>query len=93
MARYVGSAVFVALAASIYAGVAQSRVDDGREAADALASGLAWSCAVLAFTCALGIGMGLLGRYRQHRAHELQTAAATASHAHTVPVPAPAPST
>jgi EmrB/QacA subfamily drug resistance transporter len=88
MARYVGSSVFVALAASIYAGVAQSRVDDGREAADALASGLAWSCVVLAITCGLGIGMGLIGRYRQHQAQRIHSAAATAAHAHTVPVAA-----
>ena len=87
MARYVGSSVFVALAASIYAGVAQARVDDGKEVADALASGLAWSCAVLAVTCALGVGMGLIGRYRQRRPHPKNTAAAAAAHAHTVPIP------
>ena len=87
MARYVGSSVFVALAASVYAGVAQARVDDGREAADALASGLAWSCVILAITCALGIGMGLIGRYRQRRMHPLNAAAAAASHAHTVAIP------
>ena len=91
MARYVGSSVFVALAASIYAGVAQSRVDDGREAADALASGLAWSCGVLAVTCALGVGMGLLGRYRQRRVRAEYTVAATAAHAHTIAVPAELP--
>jgi MFS family permease len=87
MARYVGSSVFVALAASIYAGVAQSRVDDGREVSDALASGIAWSCVVLAITCALGVGMGLIGRFRQRHAQPMQTAAATAAHSHTIPVP------
>ncbi len=88
MARYVGSSVFVALAASVYTGVAQGRADDGREVSDALASGLAWSCVVLAITCGLGIGMGLLGRYRQSQARGIDIAAAAASHSHTVPTPA-----
>jgi hypothetical protein len=87
MARYVGSSVFVALAASIYAGVASARVDDGDAVSEALASGLAWSCVLLAITCALGVGMGLLGRYRQQHARGIDAAAAAASHAHTISTP------
>jgi hypothetical protein len=86
MARYVGSSVFVAMVASIYAGVASGRIDEGHPPNDALASGLAWSCVLLAIWCALGIGMGLVGRYRQRRVRAIDTAAAAAAHAHTVPI-------
>ena len=72
-------------------GVAQLRVDDGRELSDALASGLAWSCVVLAITCALGVGMGLIGRYRQTQSRRIDAAAAAAAHSHTIPAPADDP--
>ena len=86
MARYVGSAVFVAMAASVYTGVRNARIDDGIDSSEALASGLAWSCVILAITCGLGVGMGLIGRYRKSHARPIDSAAATAAHAHTVPI-------
>jgi MFS family permease len=96
MARYVGAAVAVAAVASIYTGVANDQLTAGEPPAEALAAGLRWSMVLLAVVSAAGIGMGLLGRYRQRHARPIHTAAATAAHAHTIVPPdddgmAPAP--
>ena len=87
MARYVGAAVAVAAVSSVYTSVAQSRVDDGDPTGEALAAGLAWSSVLLTVACAGGVGMGLMGRYRQKHARSIDVAAATAAHSHTIATP------
>ena len=89
MARYVGAAVFTALAATISGSVASGRQEEGASAGDALAAGLSRASIALAITCVLGI---LLARWARRYGPEGTTGAdigaAAAAHAHTVPIPA-----
>lgn len=87
MARYVGAAVAVAMVSSIYGGVAESRVESGDPAGEALAAGLAWACVLLTIASVGGVAMGFFARLRQQRARAIDVAAAAASHAHTVVTP------
>jgi len=87
MARYVGAAVWTALAASIYAGVTSNRLSDGAPTGEALATALSWSFVALAISSGVGIAIGVLVRIRQRRATLIDVAAASAAHSHTIVTP------
>jgi hypothetical protein len=92
MARYIGAAVFTAIAATIYSGVSTRQLDSGAGQADALASGLGVASWVMAFFSALGILLALLvARHRPATGAGFNEAASSAAAvAHTVPVPSEA---
>ena len=68
MARYVGAAVFTAIAATVYSSVITDKTDAGESHADALAAGLgAASWVMVAFSLAgvaMAVVMGRPGRER-----------------------------
>ncbi|HET6547391.1 MAG TPA: MFS transporter, partial [Solirubrobacter sp.] len=86
MARYVGAAVAVAIVATIFnAGINNAR-DAGEPAADALASGLASACVMMAVWAALGVLLvRLLAGHRLLHVRAIDRAAAAASTVHTIP--------
>ena len=88
MARYIGAAVFTAIAATLYSGVTAGQLDAGAEQADALASGLGVAAWVMAFFSALGILLAVLvARHRPPTGAGFNEAASSAAAiAHTVPV-------
>jgi MFS family permease len=89
MARYVGAAVATALAATIYGNVTAEQLQQGSEAADALATGLGTASWVMAVISVLGILLGvLMGRHRLARGTIHDAAAAAAAHTHTLPTSA-----
>jgi EmrB/QacA subfamily drug resistance transporter len=89
MARYVGAAVAVALAATIYGGVIEDETAGGASAADALAAGLAAASWVMAVFSIAGVAMAvLMGRHRAARGTLADSAAAAAAHTHTLPTSA-----
>jgi EmrB/QacA subfamily drug resistance transporter len=89
MARYVGAAVAVALAATIYGGVIEDETAGGASAADALASGLAAASWVMAVFSVAGVAMAvLMGRHQAARGTLADSAAAAAAHTHTLPTSA-----
>ncbi len=93
MARYVGAAVFTALAATISGSVTSGRQEEGASGGDALAAGLSRASIALAITCVLGILLARWARrYRPAGTSGADIGAAAAAHAHTVPIPA-APTT
>ena len=89
MARYVGAAVFTAIAATVYSSVITSKTDSGQAYADALSAGLgAASWVMVAFSLA-GVAMALLmGRYRAASGTLADSGAAAAAHTHTLPTSA-----
>jgi EmrB/QacA subfamily drug resistance transporter len=91
MARYIGAAVFTAIAATIYGGVSTRQLDSGAGQADALASGLGVASWVMAFFSALGILLAVLvARHRPPTGAGFNEAASSAAAiAHTVPVAKP----
>ena len=91
MARYVGAAVFTAIAATVYSSVITDKTDAGESHADALAAGLgAASWVMVAFSLA-GVAMAVvMGRYRAASGTVADSAAAAAAHTHTLPTSATA---
>jgi hypothetical protein len=90
MARYVGAAVFTAIAATVYSGVIADMTDAGQSQADALSAGLgAASWVMVAFSLA-GVAMAVVmgRRYRSARGTVADSAAAAAAHTHTLPTSA-----
>ena len=89
MARYVGAAVFTAIAASVYSSVITDKTDAGESHADALAAGLgAASWVMVAFSLA-GVAMAVvMGRHRAASGTVADSAAAAAAHTHTLPTSA-----
>src|SRR6478735_1117615 len=86
MARYVGAAVGVAIASTVFTSVADNHVADGASKADALASGLAASNVLLALCSVAGVVLALLvARHRPRPPEAVDYAAAAASSAHTLP--------
>src|SRR6478735_3077265 len=86
MARYVGAAVGVAIASTVFTSVADNHVADGASKADALASGLAASNVLLALCSVAGVALALLvARHRARPPQAVDYAAAAASGAHTLP--------
>jgi MFS family permease len=78
MARYVGAAVMVAVAAALYAST-------GTADADALASGFGRASVSLTAVSAIGVVIALLAaRHRMHRPRTVDYAAAAATTSHTV---------
>jgi EmrB/QacA subfamily drug resistance transporter len=89
MARYVGAAVAVALAATIYNSVIANRTADGEAVADALAAGLGAASWVMAAFSLAGVAMAVvMGRHRTARGTLEDAAAAAAAHTHTLPTSA-----
>jgi EmrB/QacA subfamily drug resistance transporter len=89
MARYVGAAVAVALAATIYGGVIEDETAGGASAADALAAGLGAASWVMAVFSIAGVAMAvLMGRHQAARGTLADSAAAAAAHTHTLPTSA-----
>jgi EmrB/QacA subfamily drug resistance transporter len=87
MARYIGSAVAVAIVATIFNATINNQRDAGASAADALASGLSSACVLMAVWAALGVGLlVLLRRLKLRRTHALDRAAGAAAAFHTIPV-------
>jgi len=85
MARYVGAAVMVAVAASLYAGGSA-----GDASAEGLATGFRYASVSLAIVSAAGIGLAVLAaRHRPPRPRGVDYAAAAATTAHTVPTENP----
>ena len=92
MARYVGAAVFTAVAAAVYSGTTTSKLDAGETPNDALASGFGRVAIVMAILSALGIPLAIAAkRHRVPRPETIDYVAAAASHAHTLPRPDPIP--
>lgn len=86
MARYVGSALFVAATATIY-GTATSATDVDR--AEAVAHGVSRSALLMMIVAAVGIALSVLyGRHRPDPQRALDAAAAAAAVVHTIPGPA-----
>jgi sugar phosphate permease len=82
MARYVGAAVMVAVAASLYASAGAGTAG---ATAEALASGFVYASVSLAIVSAAGIGLAVLAaRHRPPRPRGVDYAAAAASSTHTV---------
>jgi EmrB/QacA subfamily drug resistance transporter len=92
MARYVGAAVFTAVAAAVYGGTTTSKIADGHAPADALASGFERVAIVMAILSALGIPLALAAK-RMHspKPQMVDYAAAAIAHQHTLPRPSPIP--
>jgi hypothetical protein len=89
MARYVGAAVATALAATMYSTVIDNRTEEGRSAADALASGLAAASWAMAVISLLGVGLAVvMGRHRAPVGTLEDAAASAAAHTHTLPTSA-----
>lgn len=87
MARYVGAAVAVAAAASMYGGIATNRVEAGHPPDEALATGFAAAAIMLAVVSAAGILLGPIVRHQQKSARAIDSAAAAAAHLHTIAPP------
>jgi EmrB/QacA subfamily drug resistance transporter len=90
MARYVGAAVWTALAATLYSSVSASRVADGATQGEALASGLAATAWVMAGFSLAGVALAVImgRRYRAESGTLEDAAAAAAAHMHTLPTSA-----
>jgi hypothetical protein len=89
MARYVGSSVWTAVVAAVYATTITDELAGGGSS-DALATAFSRSGLVLALTCVPGIGLALLaGRHRPPAPTSVDLAAAAASGSHTLPTPHP----
>jgi EmrB/QacA subfamily drug resistance transporter len=86
MARYVGSAVGVALAATIFNAVSNHALSNGHPEGIALAHGLSAASIMMAVVSVLGVLLALLARRHRPRAPEaVDYAAAAAGTGHTVP--------
>ena len=89
MARYVGAAVAVALAATIFGNVSADQTAQGKPDADALAIGLATASWVMAVFCLAGVAMAVvMGRHRVAQGTLADSGAAAAAHTHTLPTSA-----
>ena len=89
MARYAGGSLAVAAAATVFLAVTERQREAGLPAADALATGLARACLLMALMCAAGIVLALLvGRHRQARPSAADLSA-EASASHTIPTAQP----
>jgi EmrB/QacA subfamily drug resistance transporter len=92
MARYIGAAVAVALAAMVNNAVTDNQRDAGKSAADALAAGLSRTSILMAIWAAAGIALIVLMRRLHPRSTTGgQRAAAAAVVTHTIPVPRETP--
>jgi EmrB/QacA subfamily drug resistance transporter len=89
MARYVGAAVFTAIAATVYDGVITDKTDAGQSPADALSAGLgAASWVMVAFSLA-GLAMAVvMGRVKTATGTLADSGVAAAAHTHTLPTSA-----
>jgi sugar phosphate permease len=85
MARYIGSSVAVAAAGLVYTTVTQNHLDDGATQSDALASGLAAACVMMAIWAALGVVLIRLMKRVVPRSRAIDRAAAAAATTHTIP--------
>ncbi|KAA1418429.1 MFS transporter [Mumia zhuanghuii] len=91
MARYVGAAVFTAVAATVNAAVITNRTDAGHTNGEALAGGLAAASWVMAGLSFAGVLLGvLMKRHREARGTLNDAASAAASPVHTLPTSATA---
>lgn len=79
MARYVGAAVFTAVAATVNAAVITNRTETGHTDAEALASGLAAASWVMAGLSFAGVLLGVLMKRHRHAKGTLVDAAASAA--------------
>ena len=85
-ARYVGAAVATSMAAAIYSTVSSTRVDAGRDAADALTAGLQATGWVMAGISVIGVAMAVvMGRQRAPQGNLADAAASAAAGTHTLP--------
>jgi len=93
MARYVGSSVGVALAATLFNAVSDHALSKGHPEGVALAHGLAAAAIMMAVVSALGVLLALLARRHRPRPPEgVDYAAAASGIGHTVPTsPTPEP--
>lgn len=84
MARYVGAAVFTAIAATVYSSVITDRTDAGESAADALSAGLGAASWVMVGFSLLGVAMAVVmgRRYRAPRGTLAHAGVAAAAHTH-----------
>ena len=87
MARYVGGSLAVAAVGTVYAGVTDNHLTDGAPPADALASGLARACLLMAIMCGCGIALAVVAavRHRPPPMRPVDRAAAAAAATHTIP--------
>ncbi|MGH1565410.1 MFS transporter [Mumia sp. DW29H23] len=89
MARYVGAAVFTAVAATVNAAVIVNRTDAGHTNGEALASGLAAASWVMAGLSFAGVLLGVvMKRHREARGTLDDAAASAAAPLHTLPTSA-----
>jgi EmrB/QacA subfamily drug resistance transporter len=90
MARYVGTSVWTAVVAAVYATTGTDELAAGADASDALATAFSRVSFVLVLTTAPGILLALLaGRHRPPAPTTVHVAAAAASSTHTLPAPHP----
>ena len=88
MSRYVGGALAVAAASTIYNAATNNHLQAGASRADALAAGLSRASIMLTLFSASGILLiVLLRRYSARKPRAVDRAAAAAITTHTVPVP------
>ena len=91
MARYVGGSLAVAAVGTVYASVTSNHAAGGASPADALASGLARACLLMAIMCVCGIALAVVAavRHRPTPLRSVDRAAAAAAATHTIPTPVP----
>ena len=89
MARYVGGSLAVAAVGTVFTSVTSNHTATGASAADALASGLARACLLMAIMCACGVALAVVAavRHRPPPLRSVDRAAAAASATHTIPTP------
>lgn len=88
MARYVGGALAVAAAATIYNAATLNHLEAGASDADALAAGLSRAAIMLTLFSAAGVFLIFLMKlYRDRSLRPVDLAAAAAVTTHTIPVP------
>ena len=86
MARYIGGALAVAAAATVYSSATANQLAAGASEADALAIGLSRSALLLALMSGAGVVLAvLMGRHQAPKPQAVHLAAAAAAVTHTIP--------
>ncbi|SOD74907.1 EmrB/QacA subfamily drug resistance transporter [Jatrophihabitans sp. GAS493] len=92
MARYVGGSLAVAGVGAVYSSVTANHLSGGASGGDALATGLARACLLMAIMCLGGVLLAVVAavRHRPAPPRPIDRAAAAAAATTTIPTPASA---